>query len=140
MNNLAFPLTERAIAIFDEIAKMPTPSPHKNLSARTPLPKLKYYPLSPSPVTELSSPTPLSSKSQPTLEEYTLLQKEKVDAEEKTFDLQERLEHSLRMQEVAEEKAASLEMKLKEALTEISRLRTFMEAEGKKLIRGSYSA
>ena len=136
MINLAFPLTERAIAIFEEIAQMPTPSPHKNLSPRTPLPKLKYCPLS---VTELSSPTSLSSKFQPTLEEYTLLEKEKVDAVEKACDLQERLEHSVRMQEVAEEKAANLDMKLNEALTEISRLRSFMEAEGKKLIKGSYN-
>ena len=54
---------------------------------------------------------------------------------ENVLDLQERLDHSLRMQDIAEDNISKLKIELHEALDEIARLRSFMKVEGERLIQ-----
>jgi hypothetical protein len=124
---VAFILTDRLVAIFEEIERMPTPPPFQSEAHSPPLIPSKLSPFSPSSssITEPSSPPgdpkEVSHKSF-TPEDYQLLV-------EKVFYLEERLKETVEMQVVTSQKLA-------EALEEVDRLRFFMKREGRRLIQG----
>jgi hypothetical protein len=136
-------LTERIRAIFEELAQAPTPSPYRHQSPCSTSFPSKRCPLSPSSITEPSSPpaklsslkltAPLSLK--PTSTDFRLLKKEKEDALEEILRLQERLDSMSEEQEITSKRLADVQVQLHLALKEADRLRAVLKEEGERLLR-----
>jgi hypothetical protein len=123
---------------------MPTPPPFQYHSPTSQLIASKLCPLSPSSITEPSSPsgdpnlrsafhTPNST---PKDSEYNLLVEEKEEVLRKNVLLQKRLDEVMEMQETTSKRLIEVEQQLHKALEEVDRVRAFMKKEGKRLIRG----